>query len=236
MALGELADMKNSIEELRHRLDGLYDFIDQAESSIQEMERVASQAQHTVEKVAAFNHEIVALQNSLASLIQPVENAVAVMQRELTHLERISAEGLAQQPDVTVRAVSSLLQLSLSIAVQFFSVEQLKAFCTRQNGFEVDRLRRRWMDWFGELTEYLAQTLHLAQTLAEQDGVGTLAADYTQAVENLARQCIQWQVFLSSKTSAARPAALEAAPAKDAGIAQTEVPKKRKRATRRTGD
>lgn len=234
MASVEHDDVKNSIEELRHQLDGLYDFIDQVESS-REMEQITSQAQRTfAEKIATFNLEIVTLQNNLASVMEPVENAITVMQRELNHLE--SSPGLAQKPDMTVRAVSSLLQLSLSVAIQFFSAEQLKAFCKRENGYEMDHLRRRWMDWFAELTQYLAQALALAQTLADKDWVGSLSGEYVQALDNLTQQCSRWQVFLSSKTSSLTPAALNTASPDGAETTDPDAPKKRKRRTRRTAD
>ncbi|WP_322791559.1 hypothetical protein [Bellilinea sp.] len=232
MTVLELADMKKSIEELRQQLDGLYRFIDQAELAVQEMEAIAAQAQRTAETVSSFNREMLTLQNRLASVIQPVENAAAVMQRELTHLERIGGQGLAQQPDVTVRAVSSLLQLSLSVAAQFFSMEQLEDFCKPENGYAIDRLRRRWMEWFGELTQYLARALALAQTIAEHDGIGTLAGEYLVALDQLARQCGEWQAFWLKKTVPSMPAADSSALPADVKQPQSEAAKKRKRKTR----
>jgi hypothetical protein len=197
----ELPDLKHSIQDLRQNLDGLYSFIEHAESSIKEMDQIALQAQQTAERVLSFNETILLLQKNLECVIQPIDDASTVMQRELTHLEKIGEAGLARQPDITVRAVSSLLQLSLTIATRLFSPEQLDVFSKAQNSYEMDRLRQRWKEWLGELTNYLTQVLTLVQALAEKDDVGTMGNDYVQSVDKLARQCRQWQVYYSKKVS-----------------------------------
>lgn len=199
MPQNELSEIKYSILDLRQNLDGLYAFIDQAEKSMNEMEQVILRTERVTDSVISFRESIRKMQSNLETMIQPVDDAVTVMQRELTHLENLGEKGLVHQPDITVRSVSSLLQLSLSIAMQMFSIENLELLRKRNKAVELDTLRQRWDEWLNELTHYQAKVLNLVQTIAETNSIGAMNKDFIQSIDNLARQCRQWQVFFSKQ-------------------------------------
>lgn len=188
-------EVEHHIRQLRDALDPVYTYVDETEHTISQLEESARQGR---EVLAQWEDKLRHVRSQIQSVLKPMEDAATVMQRELTHLEDLKGTEPKQNLDAYIRAVSSLLQLSVRMATVLFPPEQLKVLADDSTPYALEVLRQRWKKWLEELVAYLAQVIPLASSLVKMGDPGPLSQAYQQALQELGKQCRQIEVLCTA--------------------------------------
>lgn len=185
-------EVEQRIQELRVELDRIYAYLDGTEHTLDQLEERA----HRVRDVLGqWEDRIRQSRSQIQTILQPMEHAATVMQRELTHVEELRGVDLRQDPDASIRAVSALLHLSVQLAAMLFPPAQLEALAGASTPYALDSLRQRWQRWLEELAAYLAQVLSLAGSLSKVGEAGPMSRSYQQALQELSQQSRQLEAL-----------------------------------------
>jgi len=179
-------EVETQIDAMREQLDQINSYVNEVSQKLCQFQDSFVQLNNVLTQVSAFSSQLQEnmetckqLQDQLVSVDTGTKNNAAVIQRELTHLQEQDDAG------AKIRAISSLLKLSLRLGIAFFPPEQLKSLAENSSSRKLDILRKLWMEWLGELIVYLDGLISLIQPLAEINDNNLLAEPYLMKLHEL---------------------------------------------------
>jgi hypothetical protein len=148
--------IQKEMAEFQNLLDETFQFLDVTNPKLELLKNQSKKALKNLTQIREIQETL----NNLESNLHTLEDTSTVLQRELSHLQNL--EKISENPsEVTIRAISSMLHLSLRMAITFMPANLLDDSTDPESILAKEMLHERWADWIVELTKYLKQIIPL---------------------------------------------------------------------------